>query len=228
LTAKGKATRKTATTTRKGTLKKADGVPVYCSFTSLVKTESVVPNPRNPNQHPDDQIELLAKIIDAQGWRNPIVVSDRSGFITKGHGRLLAAQHLGKTLVPVDVQHYENEAAEHADLIADNRIAELSEMDRGALAELIAAVDDGTIDTDLTGYLEGEIEALLTAAGDVDPDTFADLDAEAERLSGKAPNVISIEVPLEHVDAVATWLANGEPITAPGMGKGVLNRCGLL
>jgi hypothetical protein len=50
--------------------------------------ESVVGNPRNPNVHPERQIELLAKIISAQGWRAPITVSTRSGFVVRGHGRL--------------------------------------------------------------------------------------------------------------------------------------------
>jgi len=227
-----KTTKKTAgrkkRSARTKALPLADGVPVHCAHTAIVKTESVVPNPRNSNTHPPDQVALLAKIIEAQGWRNPIVVSSRSGFITKGHCRLLAAQHLGKDLVPVDVQDYESEAAEHADLVADNRIAELSEQDPALLKELMESIDDGSFDTDLSGFLESEIAALMAAAGDVSPDTFADLDDEAARLSGKAPNVISIEVPLEHVDEVARWLANGEAVTAPGMGKGVLKRCGLL
>ncbi|HHY48108.1 MAG TPA: ParB N-terminal domain-containing protein [Firmicutes bacterium] len=73
----------------------ASGIPVYCSFDELADINTLVPNPRNPNRHPDRQIELLAKIIKAQGWRAPITVSNRSGFIVRGHGRLLAAQRLG-------------------------------------------------------------------------------------------------------------------------------------
>lgn len=61
----------------------------------MVDIEKLVGNPRNPNKHPQNQIELLAKIIKAQGWRNPTVVSKRSGFVVKGHGRLAAAQYLG-------------------------------------------------------------------------------------------------------------------------------------
>ena len=38
-----------------------------------------------PNQHSADQIILLAKIIGGQGWRAPIVVSKRSGYIVAGH-----------------------------------------------------------------------------------------------------------------------------------------------
>ncbi len=47
-------------------------VPVFCSHSEMVDIDTIVPNPRNPNHHPDRQLELLAKIIRTQGWRNPI------------------------------------------------------------------------------------------------------------------------------------------------------------
>ena len=62
-------------------------IPIYCSYTELVDPTTLVQNPRNPNKHPQKQIELLAKIIKSQGWRAPITVSNRSGFIVRGHGR---------------------------------------------------------------------------------------------------------------------------------------------
>jgi len=112
----------------------ADNIMIHCAYTDLVDIASVVPNPRNPNHHSDKQVELLAKVIKAQGWRAPITVSNRSGFIVRGHGRLMAAQLLGLDTVPIDRQDYESEAAEYADLIADNRIAELSDIDNNHVA----------------------------------------------------------------------------------------------
>ena len=76
----------------------ADGVAVYCAHDKIVDTDSLVGNPRNPNKHPKEQITALAKIIKCQGWRHPIVVSNRSGFVVKGHGRLLAAKEIGAKL----------------------------------------------------------------------------------------------------------------------------------
>jgi len=133
---------------------------IFCAHTELVETEKLVPNPRNPNRHPESQIKLLAKIIRAQGWRNPIVVSKRSGFVIKGHGRLDAAKLLECEKVPVDFQDYENEAAEWADMLADNRIAELAETDDEELKKLIQELD-GKIDLDLTGFDAVSIEELL-------------------------------------------------------------------
>lgn len=105
----------------------ADGIPVYCAHDAIVAVEDVHPNPENPNMHPDEQLRRLGMIIRNAGWRNPITVSTRSGLIVRGHGRLAAAQLEGLSEVPVDYQNYASDAEELADLIADNRIAELAD-----------------------------------------------------------------------------------------------------
>ena len=101
----------------------------HCSYSALVPLHELKPHPDNTNVHPRAQIELLAEIITFNGQRNPVVVSNQSGFITKGHARLMALQHLAWTNGAVDYQDYESEAHEIADMQADNRIAELAEQD---------------------------------------------------------------------------------------------------
>ncbi len=125
---------------------------IFCTHTETRSPDSLVEHPRNINQHPKEQIELLAKIIKYQGWRNPIVISARSGFVVKGHGRLAAAHLLGCEVVPVDVQEYKDEASEVADMLADNRIAELSETPEDEIKNLL--VDDvfEGFDIELTGF----------------------------------------------------------------------------
>lgn len=141
----------------------ADGVPVFCAHDAIVDVAKLVPNPKNPNQHPDNQIQLLGRIIRQTGWRQPITVSKRSGFIVKGHGRLAAALLEGVKEVPVDYQNYTTEAEEYADLVADNRIAELAETDSKLLADILADIDTGEIPVELTGYTEDEVASLVTA-----------------------------------------------------------------
>lgn len=109
---------------------------IDCAYDEIIDLHKIIPNPRNANKHPEKQIEMLAKIIDYQGQRAPIVVSKRSGFITKGHGRLAAIQKLGWEKAAVDFQDYESEAQEHADMIADNKIAELADPDALMINEL--------------------------------------------------------------------------------------------
>lgn len=86
-------------------------------------------HPKNRNKHPEDQLRRLAEILKYQGWRYPIKVSKRSGFVTSGHGRIEAAKINGWKEVPVNFQEYESEDQEYADLQADNAIASWAELD---------------------------------------------------------------------------------------------------
>ncbi|MEN6369495.1 MAG: ParB/Srx family N-terminal domain-containing protein [Thermotogota bacterium] len=154
----------------------ASGVKVHCAYKAIVDVVDVIPNPRNPNHHPARQLELLAKIIKSQGWRSPITISKRSGFVVRGHGRYEAAKIMQVTEVPVDYQHYSSDAEEWADLIADNRIAELAEFSIPELKEILKGIDTGEIDLDLTGFEHADIEKLMAwAPGDKDmPDDLPD------------------------------------------------------
>ncbi len=145
----------------------ASGVKIFCAFDKTVDVTKLVANPRNPNTHPAKQIELLAKIIMNQGWRAPITVSNRSGFIVRGHGRYSAAKLMQVDEVPVDFQDYASDAEEWADLIADNRISDLSRMDAGILKDLLIEIDTGAMDMDLTGFDVKSLEAMMTIAGDL-------------------------------------------------------------
>ena len=55
----------------------AGGVPVFCAHDAIVAIEKLIPNPKNPNTHPDAQIQALGRIIRQTGWRAPITVSKR-------------------------------------------------------------------------------------------------------------------------------------------------------
>lgn len=158
-----------------------DDIPVFCAYDEIIDIEKAVPNPKNPNKHPKEQIELLAKIIKAQGWRQPITISNRSGLIVKGHGRLEAARLIKAPQIPADFQNYASEAEEIADLTADNRLAELAEMNNPMLADLLAEYDTGEMPMDLTGYTEQDLEGILeaiTGADDAEPN---DQDNETEQ-----------------------------------------------
>ncbi len=112
----------------------------------------IIPNPKNNNKHSVEQIKRLAKIIEFQGQRSPIVVSNRSGFVVKGHARLMALKELGWERAVVDYQEYKSEAQEYADMTADNEIARWAELDREKLELDIKDLEDiGSIDLDFLG-----------------------------------------------------------------------------
>lgn len=132
-----------------------------CAYGELLAIDDprIIQNPKNPNKHPEEQIERLAKIIDYQGQRAPIVISKRSGFMTKGHGRLLAIKHLGWSQIAVDFQDYENEAQEYADMVADNAIAEWSTQDSEMIK--IEAIELGPeLNIEMLGMKDFEIETI--------------------------------------------------------------------
>ncbi|MDO4222161.1 MAG: ParB N-terminal domain-containing protein [Akkermansia sp.] len=138
--------------------------PVYCRHSEMRLLTSLAEHPLNPNTHPESQLLRLADVIKGNGWRQPITVSDLSGYIIKGHGRFQAAKLAGFREVPVEVQHYENEAAELADMVADNRIAELAELDDAKLTELLEGMPADVLA--LTGYTQEELDNMLNADGD--------------------------------------------------------------
>jgi len=167
----------------------ASGIPIHCAYDEVVDVASLVPNPRNPNRHPEAQIDLLARIIKEQGWRAPITVSNRSGFIVRGHGRLLAALKAGWREAPIDRQDYPNEAAEWADLIADNRLAELAESDSESLLELLRATEaEGLLA--LTGYDDQSVLALLAEINANNPQD-EEFDVEGAMADPEAAGIVT-------------------------------------
>jgi DNA modification methylase len=128
------------------------------------------PHPKNPNKHGKDQIDRLADIIRYQGFRRPITVSNLSGYVTVGHGRIEAAKKLGMEFVPVTFQDYDDDTQEYADIVADNAIDDWAELDFAMVnAEVPELGPD--FDIDLLGIRDFEIEPA---------DKYGDADAVPE------------------------------------------------
>lgn len=108
---------------------------VRCTYTKLVPIAELKKkfHPKNPNVHPDDQLDRLAEIIKYQGIRKAAVLSNRSDRLTAGHGRIVAAERAGAKVYPVDCQDYENEEQEFADLVADNALNDWSDLNLSAI-----------------------------------------------------------------------------------------------
>lgn len=102
----------------------------------MVPPKDLKPHPRNPNEHPDNQIKALCASIKRFGWRNKVTVSLTSGFIVSGHARVLAALALGVDC-PVEYQVYRSEQDELDYVVADNCLAELARRNTEALDSII-------------------------------------------------------------------------------------------
>lgn len=86
--------------------------------------------------------------------------------------------------VPVEYQDYSSQAEEYADLTADNRLAELADMNATMLADLLAEIDTGEIPMELTGYTDEDFDSLIesiTGADDAELNDFNEENCEYEQ-----------------------------------------------
>lgn len=141
---------------------------IECSYKKLVEVSALKEHPSNRNKHPEKQIKALAKIIAKVGQRTPIVVSNQSGFIVKGHGRLGAIKLLGWDKCAVDYQDYKDELEELNDRIADNEISRYSEFDQTGFLDDLKTLD---LNLDKLDYEEfGKLDFNFTnIIGDLAP-----------------------------------------------------------
>jgi len=145
---------------------------------SWVEIKTLKPHPKNPNKHSKEQIKRLAEIIKYQGFRSPVVVSNRSGYIVAGHGRVEAAIQNGLSKVPVSYQDFTDDEQEYAHMTADNAIADWATLDLSAInKDIIELGPDFNID--MLGIKDFEIEPA---------DKYEDKDADAvpEKVEPKA------------------------------------------
>jgi ParB-like chromosome segregation protein Spo0J len=124
------------------------------------------PYAQNARTHSDDQVAKIAASLVEYGWTAPVMVSD-DGEIVAGHGRLLAAQHLGLNEVPIIRLSLTPEQV-RAYRIADNRLSELSGWDDELLAAELHALNAAGFDLALTGFEGEDLDRLLAPldAGD--------------------------------------------------------------
>jgi len=186
------------------------------------KTERPQPYPTNARVVPDAAVRKVAASIKAFGFRNPILV-DGEGVVIAGHTRLLAAEQLKLKVVPVIVCADLSPAKARALRLADNRTAQETTWEYERLnleLEELAGLD---FDVSLTGFDPDELAGISYSGKD-----YSDLDSESGRLAGSEEVSVTIVVPERYEQEVMEWLANGNTLTGPGMGLGVLARCGLL
>jgi DNA modification methylase len=138
--------------------------PIHSS--PLVVTYSAVsllrPDPANPRKHSDRQLKSLAKSIQTFGFNIPIAVNADMQVLA-GHARLEAAKRLGMTQVPVvRLDHLSPQQAK-AFVVADNRLAEMSNWDDELLAVQLKELSVLDLDFELEaiGFTMGEIDLRI-------------------------------------------------------------------
>jgi DNA modification methylase len=120
----------------------------------------LIPFARNARTHSEQQVSQIAASIKEFGWTNPILIGS-DDVIIAGHARLLAAQKLGMTEVPVIVLDHLSPAQRKALVLADNKLALNAGWDEDLLRAELADLQSLDFNLDLTGFASIEIDALL-------------------------------------------------------------------
>lgn len=121
--------------------------------------ENVRPYERNPRVEHD--VAKIALSIREVGWTQQIVV-DEEGVILAGHGRRLAAIHLGLDVVPITQVFGLSEPKKKAYRLMDNRSGEDSSWEKYLLIAELKEIDEET--RALTGFGMDEIDEILADA----------------------------------------------------------------
>ena len=138
---------------------------------TYVSIDQLKPDPRNARVHSKKQIRQIARSIESFGFNVPVLVGANLNVIA-GHGRVLAAKHLGLTEVPTIGLDHLTGAQRRAFMIADNRLTEIAVWDDRLLAEQLKELASVDLDFDIeaTGFDLGEIdfriESLLAPASE--------------------------------------------------------------
>jgi DNA modification methylase len=129
----------------------------------LWPVDRLLPYAANARTHPTDQVAQIAASIAEFGFNVPCLVDDR-GVLIAGHGRLLAARHLGLTEVPVIQLGHLTDAQARAFRLADNRIQLNGAFDEELLAAELDRLKEDGVDLNLLGFAEDELDRLLDSA----------------------------------------------------------------
>jgi ParB-like chromosome segregation protein Spo0J len=195
-----------------------ESMKVYCDHTELLNPADLKPHPKNPNSHPDSQVEVLARNIKKLGWRHPVIVSKLSGYIIAGHCRAKAAIKL-KCKVPVDFQPFESEAEKIALLLADNIIPELAIMDQDMVLENVDFLKVKEFDISVIGFsMAPEIaEADAPELPDGDRSPFCQMTFTVEHRQAEIIKEALAQAKKGNLDGMATENENSNGNALPAI-----------
>lgn len=129
---------------------------INCKYDELVDPKILKNYARNRNRHTAEQITRLAKLLEYQGQRAPIIISNLSKQIVKGHGTRDAILMNGWEKCAVVYQDFDNEDQEYAFVQSDNAIAEWSTLDLSAINLDLPSL--GLTNIDLLGLKDFKVD----------------------------------------------------------------------
>ena len=198
----------------------------------IISIEDLQLDLRNANKGTERGQYMVEHSLSQYGAGRSIV-ADAEGRIIAGNKTLQAAADLGIPVRVVETDGNELVVVQRTDLdlLSEDKRARLLAYADNRAGEVGLEWDAEEIAIDLSEGLElGDLfmDFELAAITEQITSDYSDFDEELDKLDGFQEENIIITVAAKYRDEVIGWLANGEAKTAPGMGKGVLRRCGLL
>lgn len=204
----------------------------YMALTDLAARQWV----DNPKDH---DIGLMHELYDVFGYVAPAGINEKNGELLWGHGRVMTAMQRKASGDPAPERVVVRDDdwylpvvrgisldvnMGHRYVVADNRSSERGGWQEDKLGRVLSQMAaEGEVAS--TGFDTDDVDALLER---LKPRDYSDFEQEMKDLEGMEEVYIKIKVPKMYEDDVKAWLANTHDLTAAGMGKGVLLRCGLL
>lgn len=145
-----------------------------------------MPYARNARTHSEAQLQQIAESIRQFGFNGAILI-DQEGSILAGHGRVLAAQKLGISHLPVIVVSHLNEVQKRAFRLADNQLALNAGWDEELLSSELKALAEQNMNLEVTGFDDEELKRLLAkleSESDLDPDEAPEAEPDVVSHSG--------------------------------------------
>lgn len=129
-----------------------------------ISLDKVNLDPQNAREHGERNLATIKRSLERFGQDQPIVVQKQGMIVRKGNGRVMAAKELGWShLAAIVVDEDDVEAIARA--LADNKSSDLATWNEDTLAALFQELSlDPTLDLEITGFDEAEIEAFIKAA----------------------------------------------------------------
>jgi DNA modification methylase len=156
----------------------------------IVPIDELSIDPANVRKHGVRDIDAIKASLKRFGQQHPILV-DKRGVVRAGNGRLEAMRQLGWS--EAEVVYTDLEGAELAAFaIADNRTAELSGWDVGALSASLAALKEE--DEDLFAATGFDDVALAQALDGIDPGGSGSMD-DGDGVPDAPREIIEDEAP---------------------------------
>jgi ParB-like chromosome segregation protein Spo0J len=137
------------------------------------------PNPRNPRNHNEDQLDRLMASLKRFGQPKPILVRAENRQIVAGHGIWTAAKRLGLPLIDVALWDVSEETA-NTFMLADNRLGDLSFHDPDRVADLLREINE--LDYMAVGFTEEEVTKILA---DIGEETLDVVEVETTRVADR-------------------------------------------